>query len=249
MKKLVLFLSVLFSICMFNGCESESESGSGSNGLEGTWYLQNSSGCIAEVIISGSTGTITKVLDISGQNSMSTWVSAVKKRIVTNGTPYFKNLQSAGNNKWTCSQMAIEYNSVPEATGLQYLPATITKDGSSLNLAFTSNPTLRSGWLVKSGCSNTKEFTLKTGTVSFWTSNLYYGKISVTFNGKSVGTLSTARQFNGAPTCGGSETLGVYNVAYGTYSYSATSTDGHHWEGDISVSESCTVVNVLNGRY
>ena len=260
LKKIFLVLSFVVSVFCFNACEEAegNETGSGSE-LEGAWYLINSAGCLAEVKISGSSCVITKIYDVSGQNSMSAWVSAVNKRIVTKGDVYFTNLTKTGTGTWKCNQMSIYYtiSAAPEATHFGHLPSVITKQSNGdLYLSFTETPTLRSGWLVKSGCSNAKEYdggntgggggntggggsTTNKGTITVWTDKDHgCGYITVTITGVGSKTL-TNYYSSGTPDCGDNGTASFPDLPYGTYTVSATCGNSSWPASNITLSTGC----------
>ncbi|MCL2073893.1 MAG: hypothetical protein FWH18_08235 [Marinilabiliaceae bacterium] len=241
MKQIKYFFFILFAVTILCSCDDDQSSGS----IEGTWYLRNSSGCIAEVVISSTSCIITRIYDISDQNPMSTWYSGVKNGIVVPGTDFFRNLQKTGDT-WTCHQMVIQYNPISlEAIGLEYHSAImrLESDGS-LFLAFTTNTSLRSGWLIRSGCGNMSDYVNKTGNIGFYIGeDLGCGSINVTLTGVGSGTID--RYFpSGAPDCDDDRALIFKNLDFGTYSFTASCYE-MSWSGTVQLDVACHMNELL----
>ncbi|MDR9373866.1 MAG: hypothetical protein RI565_03280, partial [Schleiferiaceae bacterium] len=79
------------------------------------------------------------------------------------------------------------------------------------------------------------------GDLTIWTeSDLGCGFIDVTLNGDTE--QMTHYYSGGNPGCGATGCANYYDLPYGTYSYSATSSDGCTWSGSVSIDEDCTTI-------
>jgi hypothetical protein len=237
----------------FSGCTPESSDTDDGNSslINGGWFVNLSSGTAALVTINGNGAAVSDCYDVSCLSSQLTWVSAIKNGVITAGTPYLKNIQSRGNKKWTCLMIAIEYNSTG-ATGLQYLPATLTlsDDNLTISLAFDSDPyhpgTLSKNY-IDNGCSG--ETATKTGTLAFWTRVLMseVGSIQITVDNVKTGTLTnSAYGLVDAPTCQSTETVfNFYDLTYGTHTFECKSTKGDYiWSGSANINADCNRIQL-----
>ena len=71
------------------------------------------------------------------------------------------------------------------------------------------------------------------GNVMFWTKNSTLGKITVTLGGQVK--QITSYQLTGSPTACGIGGFANYNLAAGTYAYTASSESGVQWSGSVNV--------------
>ncbi len=71
------------------------------------------------------------------------------------------------------------------------------------------------------------------GNVMFWTKNSTLGAITVNFNGQTK--QITQYQISGNPSGCGVSGFANYNIATGTYSYTASSASGVQWSGSVNV--------------
>ncbi|MDR0506176.1 MAG: hypothetical protein LBH32_05100 [Dysgonamonadaceae bacterium] len=252
--KLISVFWALFCLCAVQCDETDDETGNGDLIINGGWYMNLSSGTAALVSIDGSYAKVSDLFDVSCLNPLSTWVSAVSRGIVQAGTPYLKNIKKKGKNEWSCLMMAIQYNSVPEATGLQYLSATLIleTDNQTIYLSFDDRPDFRAGTLSKiyvdNGCNGgnnggEEEEKKDRGTISFWTAQDFgCGTIDVTLN--EVGTKTITYYFvSGTPACGDNGTASFSNLPYGTYLFSASCSE-YSWQDIITLSSNCITVKL-----
>lgn len=71
-----------------------------------------------------------------------------------------------------------------------------------------------------------------TGSAMFWAYQLHCGPITVSLNGVGTSTITTAA--NSSPSCGTAGYANFYDLAPGTYSYTATCSNGT-WSNTIYI--------------
>jgi len=99
--------------------------------------------------------------------------------------------------------------------------------------------------LTGTGTNSNTGTDVSTGNITFWTGGDSgdCGTITVTLG--SYGQRTVNYSYASSPGCGATGCATYTGLPYGTYSYSATSTGGCSWNGSVTLSSSCSMMQLV----